>query len=305
MKCHLLQIFQNPSFSYEVICLNLISIHSLSIISPKTTILINYLETKNLKTNKTNQSHLTKSCLTIRQLSNELPISSKKSEGRTFPTHPYYKQYLSLGQLSLFNILKAYSLLDQQVGYCQGLSFVAATLLLHVNTEDEAFELMRHLLFNFSLRKQYLPSMDALHLQLYQLTRLLRDHEYDIFNHFDRFNIAPSLYAAPWFLTLFASQFPLGFVSRLLDLVFLFGIEAIFRVSLNLLAHHKAKLLFCSSLESTIDYIRTDLMRLDEKYIAEIFDKSFSIDLKNNLIEYEIEYTFYCNASNTTAVKSA
>ena len=52
--------------------------------------------------------------------------------GRTFPKHPYFSQALGAGQLSLFNLLKAYSLFDIEVGYCQGLSFVAAILLLHV-----------------------------------------------------------------------------------------------------------------------------------------------------------------------------
>lgn len=194
----------------------------------------------------------------------------------------------------MFNLLKAYSLLDQEVGYCQGLSFVAGILLLHVDSEDEAFELMRHLLFNFGLRKQYLPSMNALHLQLYQITRLLRDHQYSIFEHFDRMDISPSLYAAPWFLTLFASQFPLGFVSRLLDLIFLYGIEAIFRVSLTLLTYHKAPLFKCSSLEQTMEFLRNDLVRIDDKNLAQIFDDSMSLDLRNKLIEYEIEYSFYC-----------
>ena len=53
--------------------------------------------------------------------------------GRTFPTHPYYMQTLGPGQLALFNLLKAYSLLDQDVGYCQGLSFVGGVLLFHVS----------------------------------------------------------------------------------------------------------------------------------------------------------------------------
>ena len=53
--------------------------------------------------------------------------------GRTFPQHVYYSSPLGPGQLALFNILKAYSLLDPEVGYCQGLSFIAAVLLLHVS----------------------------------------------------------------------------------------------------------------------------------------------------------------------------
>lgn len=37
--------------------------------------------------------------------------------GRTFPTHPYFQAQLGAGQLSLYNILKAYSLLDPEVSF--------------------------------------------------------------------------------------------------------------------------------------------------------------------------------------------
>jgi TBC1 domain family member 1 len=76
--------------------------------------------------------------------------------------------------------LKAYSLFDKEVGYCQGLSFVAAILLLHVSaycsslmiisywlnflqmSEDEAFEMMKYLMFDLGLRNQYKPDMSEL-----------------------------------------------------------------------------------------------------------------------------------------------
>ncbi|XP_054020097.1 TBC1 domain family member 1 isoform X6 [Dryobates pubescens] len=133
--------------------------------------------------------------------------------GRTFPTHPYFSAQLGAGQLSLYNILKAYSLLDQEVGYCQGLSFVAGVLLLHMSEED-AFKMLKFLMFDMGLRKQYRPDMTILQIQMYQLSRLLHDYHRDLYNHLEEHEIGPSLYAAPWFLTMFASQFPLGFVAR-------------------------------------------------------------------------------------------
>lgn len=78
--------------------------------------------------------------------------------GRTFPTHPYFSAQLGAGQLSLYNLLKAYSLLDPEVGYCQGLSFVAGVLLLHMSEED-AFNMLKFLMYNMGLRKQYRPDM--------------------------------------------------------------------------------------------------------------------------------------------------
>lgn len=52
---------------------------------------------------------------------------------RTFPTHTFFRHSEEGGgQEMLFNVIKAYSLYDPQVGYCQGLPFVVGCLLLHV-----------------------------------------------------------------------------------------------------------------------------------------------------------------------------
>ena len=59
-------------------------------------------------------------------------------------------------------------------------------------------------------------------IQLYQLSRLLHDNYRDLYDHFEMHDIAPTLYAAAWFLTLFASQFPLGFVARVFGKLYLF-----------------------------------------------------------------------------------
>ena len=133
--------------------------------------------------------------------------------GRTFPTLKYYQAPLGPGQLALYNLLKAYSLLDSEVGYCQGLSFIAGVLLLHLD-ENEAYYILRYLMLDLGLRRQYLPDMAALQTQLYQMARLLRDLHRDLYEHLEENDVSPTLYAAPWFLTLFASQFPLGFVVR-------------------------------------------------------------------------------------------
>jgi len=197
---------------------------------------------------------------------------------------------LGPGQLSLFNLLKAYSLLDTQVGYCQGLSFVAGILLLHME-EDNAFEMMKHLLFHWGLRKQYKPDMSALQMQLYQLTRLLYEEARDIYEHFERHEIPATLYAAPWFLTLFASQFPIGFVARLFDAIFLMGVEALFRICLALLRLHRQSLLELESFESIMDFLKINLPALNHDAIKSVFDELFKMpSLKNKLMVYQVEY---------------
>ncbi len=45
--------------------------------------------------------------------------------GRTFPTHPYFQAQLGAGQLSLYNLLKAYSLLDPEVSFNSSFSILS------------------------------------------------------------------------------------------------------------------------------------------------------------------------------------
>ena len=71
--------------------------------------------------------------------------------GRTFPSHGYFSGALGPGQCGLFNLLKAYSILDPEVGYCQGLPFCVGLLLMHAE-EEAAFALLKSLMFSVGLR---------------------------------------------------------------------------------------------------------------------------------------------------------
>uniref|UniRef100_A0A8C7Z139 TBC1 domain family member 1 n=1 Tax=Oryzias sinensis TaxID=183150 RepID=A0A8C7Z139_9TELE len=209
--------------------------------------------------------------------------------GRTFPSHPYFQAQLGAGQLSLYNILKAYSLLDPEVGYCQGLSFIAGVLLLHMGEED-AFNMLKFLMYDVGIRKQYRPDMIILQIQMYQLSRLLHDYHRDLHGHFEQQEIGPSLYATPWFLTLFASHFPLGFVARVFDMLFLQGPEVIFKVALSLLGSHKPLILQHDSLESIVDFIKTTLPNLGLVQMEKTINQVCEMDVSKQLQAYEVEY---------------
>ena len=77
--------------------------------------------------------------------------------GRTFPTHAHFIPRLGSGQISLFNMLTAYSQLDDEVGYCQGLSFVAGVLLMHVSFVDaKELSFILNLTFNSCIYNDFL-----------------------------------------------------------------------------------------------------------------------------------------------------
>ncbi|XP_038119584.1 TBC1 domain family member 1 isoform X2 [Culex quinquefasciatus] len=209
--------------------------------------------------------------------------------GRTFPDHKYYKDALGVGQLSLFNLLKAYSILDPELGYCQGLGFICAVLLLHLE-EADAFDLLKHLMFKRQMRAKYLPDMKQFQLQLYQLSRLLKDHIPELYDWFDQHDISPTLYAAPWILTVFSSHFPLGFVARVFDLLFLESFDVIFRCAIALLEVHKEQLLQRDNFEEIMNYLKTVVPKISADVMEKVFRNVFKSDFSRQLIEYQVEY---------------
>uniref|UniRef100_A0A1I8PT26 Rab-GAP TBC domain-containing protein n=1 Tax=Stomoxys calcitrans TaxID=35570 RepID=A0A1I8PT26_STOCA len=209
--------------------------------------------------------------------------------GRTFPNHKFYKDPLGLGQLSLFNLLKAYSILDPELGYCQGLGFICGILLLHCE-EAEAFQLLKHLMFHRQMRTKYLPDMKKFQLQLYQLSRLVKDHLPDLYVWLDQNDVSPTLYAAPWILTVFSSQFPLGFVARVFDLMFLESSEVIFKFAIALLTVHESELLARDNFEEIMDYLKTVVPKIDAKTMEKVLKMVFTLDINKQLMEYNVEY---------------
>ncbi|KAM7361277.1 PTB_TBC1D1_like and TBC domain-containing protein plx isoform 5-T5 [Cochliomyia hominivorax] len=219
--------------------------------------------------------------------------------GRTFPNHKFYKDPLGLGQLSLFNLLKAYSILDPELGYCQGLGFICGILLLHCE-EADAFQLLKHLMFHRQMRTKYLPDMKKFQLQLYQLSRLVKDHLPDLYIWLDQNDVSPTLYAAPWILTVFSSQFPLGFVARVFDLMFLESSEVIFKFAIALLTVHQEELLARDNFEEIMDYLKTVVPKIDAKTMEKVMKMVFNLDISKQLMEYNVEYNVLQEEISTT-----
>ncbi|KAF8274527.1 RabGAP/TBC, partial [Lactarius quietus] len=158
----------------------------------------------------------------------------------TFPQHEFFTDGQGIGQENLFNVLKAYSIYDPQVGYCQGLPFVVAVLLLNM-PDEEAFCLLVRLMHSYDLRGHFLPEMPKLQLRLFD--RLVEELIPVLHVHFLRQGVKSSMYCSQWFLTLFSYRFPLDIVFRIFDNCLASGIEAIFGFALSLLQKNEARLL--------------------------------------------------------------
>ncbi|PWA21272.1 hypothetical protein CCH79_00009385 [Gambusia affinis] len=153
---------------------------------------------------------------------------------RTFPAHDYFKESDGDGQDSLYKICKAYSVYDEEIGYCQGQSFLAAVLLLHM-PEEQAFCVLVKIMYEYGLRALYKNNFEDLHCKFYQLEKLMQEQLPDLWAHFQELNLEAHMYASQWFLTLFTAKFPLCMVFHIADLLLCEGLSIIFNVALALL----------------------------------------------------------------------
>ncbi|KAI8975088.1 rab-GTPase-TBC domain-containing protein [Mycotypha africana] len=161
---------------------------------------------------------------------------------RTFPGHTYFKDTDGQGQEGLYNVVRAYSLHDDKVGYCQGLAFIVGPMLLNMPDED-AFCLLIQLMEKYGLRGHFTPEMEGLQLRLYQFDALMQEHFPHIARHLKQQGINSTMYASQWFMTLFAYKFPLNLVFRIYDVIFTEGISSIFKFGLALLKRNQTTIL--------------------------------------------------------------
>ncbi|XP_055497385.1 EVI5-like protein isoform X1 [Leucoraja erinacea] len=166
----------------------------------------------------------------------------RRDIARTYPEHEFFKEKDSLGQEVLFNVMKAYSLVDREVGYCQGSAFIVGLLLMQM-PEEEAFCVFVKLMQDYRLRELFKPSMAELGLCMYQFEWMIQEQLPELYVHFQSQSFHTSMYSSSWFLTIFLTSFPLPVATRLFDIFMSEGLEIVFRVGIAILQSNQAELM--------------------------------------------------------------
>ncbi|KAJ2655853.1 hypothetical protein IWW48_005326 [Coemansia sp. RSA 1200] len=171
---------------------------------------------------------------------------------RTFPRVPAFRAEGGEGQQRLFRILKAYSLYDAEVGYCQGLGFIIGPLIMNMG-ECAAFCVLVRLMETHELRGMFTEDMAGLHLRLHQFQALATEIAPALMAHLDALGVVPAMYVPSWFLSLFAYTMPLSFVLRAIDVAVAEGApESIIRIGIALLQRNADTLLRQDDFESAM-----------------------------------------------------
>jgi hypothetical protein len=200
------------------------------------------------------------------------------------------------GPAALRRLLYAYNVYDEEVGYCQGMNFIAAMFLTFL-PEEEAFWMFVAVMNEepYEMRELFLENMAGTHKSLFVADKLIQKLLPKLAYHFKRESIHISMFATQWVMTIFASTFPFDLVARVWDSFIVEGWKVVYRITLALLDYATPELLELS-IEEVFDYFREFPQKIDGQAII---NASLNIPLKNKLIrKYTDEWNKVQNRGN-------
>lgn len=200
-----------------------------------------------------------------RQIDHDLP--------RTFPCHPWINS--EEGQAALRRVLVGYSFRDSEVGYCQGLNYVAALLLIVLKEEEDAFWMLSVLLENVLVTDCYTDNLSGCHVEQRVFKDLLTKKCPRIAAHLELMGFDASLVATEWFLCLFSKSLPSETTLRVWDVLFYEGAKVLFHVALAIFKMKEEDLLRAHHIGDVIDILQTTSRHLydPDELLTVAFDK--------------------------------
>ncbi|XP_063163482.1 TBC1 domain family member 12 isoform X2 [Candoia aspera] len=195
---------------------------------------------------------------------------------RTFPSLYIFQKGGPYHDL-LHSVLGAYTCYRPDVGYVQGMSFIAAVLILNLE-EADAFIAFANLL-NKPCQLAFFRVDHSMMLKYYAAFEVFFEENLPkLFHHFKSYKLTPDLYLIDWIFTLYSKSLPLDLACRVWDVFCRDGEEFLFRTGLGILRLYEDILL-----QMDFIHIAQFLTKLPEDITSEkLFACITSIQMQNS-----------------------
>lgn len=188
---------------------------------------------------------------------------------RTYPKHLFFARLDGAGQAALRRLLHAYSRHDPEVGYCQGVGFLAGLCLMYMPEEAAFWQLAAAMASpTLRLRELYAPGLPGTLRALFVLDGLVARRLPRLHRHLKAEGVEVGLVCQGWVMTLFARDFPFDLVVRAWELFLREGWKAVYRLCLALL-RLAAPALLRLEFEGLMEYLRALPARVDGHALAQ------------------------------------
>ena len=194
-------------------------------------------------------SHSLPSILFLKKqhVSKEVANSIKRDAHRTFYTFRQHSQMaaflISRREPQCIEALNNLLLNSAQYfGYCQGINYIGANLLLY-HTESDAFILLCYLMHDKNLRVLFDPNSACLVHYIKELERWLKHYHLDMYLHFQDVGFTGYCYAIQWFNTCYLLSNPGNLSKCVIDMLLVNVKDTLLRVGIGILADIKSQLM--------------------------------------------------------------
>ncbi|KAL9134577.1 MAG: hypothetical protein Q9175_004237 [Cornicularia normoerica] len=165
------------------------------------------------------------------------------------------------GVTKLNEVLLAYSRRNPQVGYCQGMNLITASLLLVMPTAEDAFWLLTTIIENVLPQHYYDHSLLASRADQQVLRQYVGEVLPKLSAHLDELGIELEAVTFQWFLSVFTDCLSAEALFRVWDVIFCFndGSTFLFQIALALLKLNEPQLQECDSAAKVYGYIGNEM----------------------------------------------
>lgn len=174
---------------------------------------------------------------------------------RTLTDNVFFR--IGPGVAKLNEVLLAYSRRNPEIGYCQGMNLITASLLLIMPTAEDAFWMLTSIVENILPRHYYDHSLLASRADQQVLRQYVAEILPKLSAHLDNLGIELEALTFQWFLSIFTDCLSAEALFRVWDVVLCFndGSTFLFQVALALLKLNESKLLGVESAAGVYGYI--------------------------------------------------
>lgn len=163
---------------------------------------------------------------------------------RTYRDHIMFRERYNSKQQELFNVLGAYSVYNLEIGYCQGMSQIAALLLMYLDEED-AFWALSVLVSDrkYSMHGFFIPGFPKLLRYQEHHDKIMNKFLPKLKKHLDKNGVDTGIYTLKWFFQCFLDRIPFKLTLRVWDVYLLEGERVLTAMAYNLLKLHRRTLM--------------------------------------------------------------
>jgi hypothetical protein len=174
---------------------------------------------------------------------------------RTLTDNVFFRQGPGVAKLN--EVLLAYARRNPEVGYCQGMNLIAASLLLIMPTAEDAFWILASMIERILPAHYYDHSLLASRADQQVLRQYVAELIPKLSAHLDELGIELEALTFQWFLSVFTDCLSAEALFRVWDVVLCTndGSTFLFQVALALLKLNEASLLACHSPAGVYTYI--------------------------------------------------